>query len=448
MPLSLSMLTVENLRRFWSHRVIRNVAMLYLMQLGTYVLPLLVLPYLSRVLSPEKYGTIMFAQVFMYYFWMLSDYGFTLTATRQIAACRDDMPAVSRIFSNVMMARLFLMIIGFCIMIVVVLATPKMRMNWPLFLIAFLGVVGNTLFPQWLFQGLEKMEHMVFRDLTAKVLALICIFIFVHSDKDYLLAAGLQPGGMVVAGILSLFMVRRMTGVRFIWPAWGGVWGELKGSWPVFVSVAASTTCPSTNMFLLGLTAPPEMVAYYANGFRLIVAIRMLVSPLVTAIYPYVSNIAVSSSKNAVGFVQRYAFLLSAPFLAVSVILMAVAPLLVHVIFGPKYVYTGVLLQVMSPAPFLFAFSHCYCTYFMLVFGYDKQWSKLVLGSVVLNFAVLIPLMYSIQPTMALAVTGTVVDASIAVASYVFYRKHASEAASRTIADSGTAIADKVMAAE
>ena len=84
----------------------------------------------------------------------------------------------------------------------------------------------------------------------------------------------------------------------------------------------------------------------------------------------------------------------------------------------------------------------------MLVFGYDKQWSKLVLGSVVLNFAVLIPLMYSIQPTMALAVTGTVVDASIAVASYVFYRKHASEAASRTIADSGTAIADKVMAAE
>lgn len=431
MQFSLSTLKPSNLRRLAEHRVIRNVGLLYLLQLGTYVLPLIVLPYLSRVLSPEKYGTIAFAQFFMYYFLILTDYGFNLTATRQVAVNPRDKDALSRLLSNVTAARVLLMIVGFCLMMSVVAVTPKMRANWPLFPITFLGVIGNVLFPHWLFQGLEKMGQIVFREMLAKVLSLICVFLFVHGDGDYLWAAGFQPAGMVVAGIVSLFMVRRMTGVRFVWPSREGVRAELKGSWPVFLSLAANTTYQSTNTFLLGLVAAPAMVAYYSNAFRVIVAIRTLVSPLVTAIYPHISHMAAESGKDAVRFLQRYAFLLSAPFLVVSVVLAATAPLAVRIVFGSKYVYTGVLLQVMSASPFLYAFSHCYCTYFMLVFGYDRDWSRLIVRSAILNFVLLAPLMYWIQPAMALAITGIVIDVYIAIAAYLFYRTHVEEAQNR-----------------
>ena len=428
---SLSIFKVVNLRRLGSNLVVRNAAMLYAMQLGTYVLPLLVLPYLSRVLSPEKYGTIAFAQFFMYYFLTLSDYGFSLTATREIAVNRDDKAAVSRIFSNVMAARVLLMIGGFILMMCIVFATPKMRVNWPLFPVTFIGVVGNVMFPLWLFQGLEKMEHIVFRDLTSKILSLICIFVFVHSDKDYLLAAGLQSGGVLVAGAISLVIVRRVTGIHFVRPTWDGVWEKLRGSWPVFLSLAANTTYTSTNMVLLGLVAAPAMVADYSNAFRIIVAIRGLVTPLVTAIYPHVSRMAAGLTGNAVQFVRRYAFILSAPFLAVSVVLLAGAPLFVKIFFGPKYIYSGVLLQVMSASPFLCAFGYCYSTYFMLAFGYDKEWSRILVKSAVVNFVVLVPLLLLISPAMALAITGIVLDAFVLVSTYLFYRKHAGEAQSR-----------------
>ncbi|HUS05607.1 MAG TPA: oligosaccharide flippase family protein [Bryobacteraceae bacterium] len=434
MPPAASLLNIATIRRLWSHLVIRNVVMLYVLQLSTYLLPLLVLPYLSRVLSPEKYGTIAFAQFFMYYFLILSEYGFGLTATRNIAVNSHDLPAVSRIFSNVMAARVMLMAVGFVIMMGVVFATPKMRVNWPIFPIAFLGVVGNVLFPQWLFQGLQKMQHIVLRDLIAKTLSLIAIFIFVHSDKDYLLAAGLQSAGMVVAGSISLIIMPRVTGVHFLRPEWAGVWTELKHGWPVFLSLAANTTYNSTNTFLLGLVAAPAMVAYYSNAYRLIVAIRGLVSPLVTAIYPYISRMAAGSGEDAVRFIRRYAFVITAPFLAVSVGLLAGAPLLVKILFGPKYVYTGVLLQVMSASPFLYAISHCYCTYFMLAFGYNREWSRLILRSAVVNFVVLGPLLYLITPAMALAITGIVIDLFVAVSAYFFYRKHAGEAEHSTAA--------------
>jgi PST family polysaccharide transporter len=401
--------------------------MLYGVQVSSYILPLIVLPYLSRVLSPEKFGVIALAQSFMYYFSILSDYGFSLTATRSIAIHSEDTRAVSRIFSAVMVSRFLLMILGFVIMITIVLITPKMRANWIVFVICYLGVLGNVLFPLWLYQGLQKMQHIAVRDLSAKALGLIAIFVFVHSDRDYKLAAALQPAGMILSGLISLIMLPRVMPIRFAWPAWSEVVAQLRGSWAVFLSLAASTTYSSTNLVLLGLFAPPATLAYYFNAYRVTVAIRSMVSPLVTAIYPYVSHIANRSAKDGANFLKRYALLLSLPFFLVSLALFVSAPMVVKIVFGPKYAYTAVLMRIMAPGPFLFALSHCYSTYFMLAFGYQKQWSRLILLTAIANFAVLGPFLLFMSPSLAFAYTGIAVDACGLAMSYSFYRKHVND---------------------
>ncbi|HWZ32814.1 MAG TPA: flippase [Bryobacteraceae bacterium] len=415
------------LKRLWTHHLVRNIVMLYGVQLSSYILPLVVLPYLARVLSTERFGVIALAQSFMYYFLVLTDYGFGLTATREIAIHSDDHAAVSRIFSRVMMARVLLMAVGFVVMLGVVLATPKMRPNWILFVICYLGVLGNVLFPLWLYQGMQKMQHIAVRDLSAKALALAAIFIFVHSDRDYLLAAALQPAGMVVSGLVSLIMLRRVMPVRFEWTPWREIWGELRQSWPVFLSLAANTTYTSTNAVLLGLIAPPATLAYYYNAYRITGAIRSLVSPLVTAVYPHVSQIASRSGKDGMRFLKRYAMLLCLPFLLVSIGLFVLAPFIVKVLFGPKYAYTAVLLRILAPGPFLFALSHCYSTYFMLAFGYQKQWSRLILFTAIANFVLLVPFLWLMPPAAAFASVGIGVDAFSFVMSYFFYRRHVHE---------------------
>jgi len=290
--------------RVWNHHVFRNIVMLYGVQLSSYILPLIVLPYLSRVLSTQKFGVIALAQSFMYYFMVLTDYGFGLTAPREIAIQAEDPQAVSRIFSTVMVCRFLLMIVGFIAMLAIVLATPKMRANWLLFVICYLGVLGNVLFPLWLYQGLQKMQHIAMRDLSAKALALIAIFVFVHSDRDYLLAAALQPAGLVLSGLVSLIMLPRVIPIRFLWPTRAEIIAQLRESWPVFASLAANTTYTSTNLVLLGLFAPPATLAYFFNAFRVTMAVRSMVSPLVTAIYPHVSRIANRSVKDGTSFLS------------------------------------------------------------------------------------------------------------------------------------------------
>jgi PST family polysaccharide transporter len=283
------------------------------------------------------------------------------------------------------------------------------------------------LFPVWLFQGLQKMQHIAARDFIAKLTAVGALFLFVHSDRDYLLAVAVQSGGMVLAGLAGLLTVPFVTTIRLRFPPWSEVVDALKNGWPVFLSMAAMTLAGGTNTFIMGFRAPLSEVAYFSNAQRVIVAMRMLVSPLVTALYPHMSQKAAYDKGDAVRFLRKYSFAISAPFLLLSLVVLVSAPMAVRIVFGAKYAPTVLPLQIMAFSPFLLALSHCYSTNFMLAFGYEKQWSRIIFASVIVNFAFLIPLLYLLRPSVGVAVTWIAVDVITTSWYYIFYRRHSAQ---------------------
>lgn len=417
---------LAQIRGLLRHRLIKNTAALFIVQVSAYAAPLLVLPYLSRILTTEHFGLIAFATSFNWYFITLVEYGFNLTATRRVAIHQDDPVEVSRIFSSVMAAKALLTVLGLALMVTVVLAVPKLRPNLVLFLIMYLAVIGDLLFPLWLFQGLQKMENLVWRDLCAKFVSLALIFAFVRRDSDYLWAGGFQAGSTIVAGIVGLVTVPFLTSVRWTTPSMRETFTALREGWPVFLSMAAMTLSSSTDTFILGLRSGPADVAYYTASYRLIVALRMLVSPVVTAIYPHMSHMAFSSRENAIVFLRKYGFMLGVPFLAASLVLFAGATPIIKILYSAKYAPAIGLLRVMALSPFLLAVQHTYSTFFMLAFGYEKEWSRVILQTTVLNFVILIPLIYLIWPPMAVSITGLILDCFVAVVTYSFYRRNTS----------------------
>src|SRR4051794_7583583 len=221
------------------HRLVKNTAALLVVQMSTYAAPLLVLPYLSRVLTTDHFGLVAYATAFNWYFITLVEYGFNLTATRQISIHCDNPKKLSQIFSSVMAAKAALTVLGFVIMLGVVLATPKLRPNLVLFCLSYLATLGDLLFPLWLFQGLQKMGNLLWRDLGSRTVALILIFVFVRRDSDYLWAMGFQAGSTVLAGAVGLITVPFLTPVRFVAPSIPEVLVALREGWPVFLSMAS-----------------------------------------------------------------------------------------------------------------------------------------------------------------------------------------------------------------
>ncbi len=418
--------SLDSLRKFAGHRLVKNTASLFVVQITTYAAPLIVLPYLSRVLSTDHFGLIAYANNLNFYFLTLVDYGFNLSATRRIAIHKDEPETISKIFSAVMAAKALLTVLGFLIMTGVVLGLPKLRPNYDLFCISYLVVVGDLLFPLWLFEGLQIMENLVWRDLLSKFLALSLIFAFVHQDQQYLWAAGFQSGAFAFAGLIGFCTIPFLTPARLVLPSLRDMIAALREGWHVFLSSAVVNLVPATNVFILGLKATATDVAYYISVWRLIVACRMLVQPVVTAIYPHISHLAVKSRQDAIMLLRKYTLVLAAPVFCGSLCLFAGAPLIMRLVYGLKYAPATPLLRILAFSPFLLALQHCYSTFYMLAFGYEKEWSRVIIGSTLANFALLLPLTYFIWPPTALAVTAIVVDILVTAAEYLFYRRTAS----------------------
>lgn len=413
------------LRGLLTNRMVQNTLLLYGVQISGYLVPLATLPFLSRVLGPEKIGLVFFAQSFMWYFITLADYGFALTATRRISVHRADVDEVSRTFSAVMGAKLLLMVAGFLLLEGVVFAVPKLRPEALLFTVSFLSVVGNTLFPIWFFQGMQRLEQVALRDFVAKGLSVVLLFALVRSEDDYILAAAIQSGGVMVAGLAGLLQVWRIMPVRWSLPTWTTINAELKEGWPVFLSMAALAVTASTNVVILGFWAPAAEIGYYSSAYRVIVAIRALVSPLVSVIYPHISHMVTQDKARAIRFLQGPGFLLPAPFAVLAILMIVGAPWVVPVLFGEKYLPTIPLLQILALSPFLLALSHNYSTYYMLAFGYDSQWSRIILRGALLNFVLLFALLTFMKPAFAVSVTSIAVDLFGVLAAYAFFRRTA-----------------------
>ena len=420
-------LAASTARRLMGHTVVRNAALLYFVQISSYLFPLIALPYLSRVLSTENFGMVAYAQTFTLYFVTLTEYGFNLTATRSVAVVRDDLEEVSRIFSAVMVAKLLLTILGFLILCICLLTVPIVRAYSNLFLIAFLSTVGYLLFPSWLYQGLQKMRNVAIRDFLAKLVSIVVLLTLVRSDRDYLLAAAAQSGGLLIAGLIDLLSARQQLGVRFHWPSRADVWKQFTIGWPAFFSLAVSTAGAVTNTVIVGLRAPVSEVAYFSASYRIIGTLRSLVTPISTAVYPHASQKAVHSEINTIRFVAKYALPFTAPFLVAGVVLFAASPWCVRILLGSKYDQASTLLRIMAFVPALLSFTQVYSTYYMLACGYDKAWMRIILTSVLINFVSLGLTLGLVRGSIALATTALVTEGSATFLYWRFYRQRSRE---------------------
>lgn len=414
---------LQMLRRLTKHAVVRNALSLYGIQAAGYVLPILTFPYLARVLGPEKFGVIAWSQAFVGYFQVLTEYGFNFTVTREVSVNRDDLPLLCRIYTSAMAARTLLMLMSLAIMTPIIFAVPKMRAEWPLFYITFLTVVGSVLFPQWLFQGLERMEYITFREVGARFIGLMTIFFLVRTQADYLWAAAIMSGSTAIAALVGLLYVKKLTGVEFTRTSPTEIWRTFTDGWHIFLSTAAITLYTRSNTFILGLIAPEAEVGVYSGVLKLIDALKALISPLSTAIFPHISRVASESKEAAVDFVKRYTFRLTAPFAVISLGLLIGAPIAVGKIYGPGFEESIKLMRIMSPVPLIVAWGTVYSVYYMLGLGFKKEWSRLIISAGGFNFVVLVPLLFVCKASTAVAITGVLVEGFVLVRAYWFYRR-------------------------
>ncbi|MCF2939760.1 oligosaccharide flippase family protein [Paenibacillus alkaliterrae] len=394
-------------------RIIENMISLFVLQGANYLLPLITLPYLVRVLGSEKFGLLAFGSAFIYYFVVITEYGFNLTATRKIAIHRDDKQKVSEIFSTIMFIKVFLTLITFVIMAAMVLIIPKLRLEWELYFALFLTVLGNVMFPVWFFQGMEKMKYITILNIVAKIITTIAIFIFIQKQSDYLLAAFIQSLGFVIAGLLSLCVIWRQFSIRLSRPAyWSSIANELKEGGQVFIATLSGVVYGQGTVLITGFIAGQSAAGYYAIAQKVASAIVGLVQPVTQAIYPYLCKLISNDLSKYINFKKRILFYGLATGVVLGIILVYSSDWVVKLITGEISPELIMLLKIYSLV-ILFTMMNVLLNPFVLSMEKFNAMQKMYIITAILFLVVSIP------ATMWLNTYGMVISILI-IEVYVF----------------------------
>ena len=166
-------------------RLAKNTVMLFVLTFSNYLFNFMTVPYQTRVLGPEIYGNIGFATSIMTYFQLFLDFGFLLSATEDISRNRQDAHYVSRVFTSVIICKLFLVGVSFFILSVVCITVERFRTDIPLFMIYLAAYSIYAFLPDFLYRGIENMQAITIRSVLIKFFCTCMIFVFLRDSSQY-----------------------------------------------------------------------------------------------------------------------------------------------------------------------------------------------------------------------------------------------------------------------
>lgn len=266
--------------------VVSNFSYLSFLQGFNILLPLVTYPYLIRVLGTELYGHIIYAQAIALYFGILIDYGFRITATKEIAVYRQDKQKLSEIISSVLVIKLILWLLSFFSLLALVYSIPSFRNDKLIYIFSFGLCFNEFLFPQWYFQGIERMKYITVINIIARTAFLILIFILVREKSDYLFVPLLNGIGAFISGCLGLTVIFLQHKIRFKIPKFRSVFSYFKKSTPIFGSNAVISVKDKFNVLFIGSWLGMNEVAIYDLATKIMGLFMQPIDTVNTAIYP------------------------------------------------------------------------------------------------------------------------------------------------------------------
>lgn len=385
-PKKANSISLGKVRSLLSSLLVQNIGALAIVQAMGYLVPLLTLPYLTRVLGPEEWGRVAWMQVILGYFSVFTDWGFSWSGTRKTAALRHNHEALSKCFIAGWTVQWLLCVIAVSVLLFL---GYKFSFFASFRSYVFFGagmIVSGVLFPVWLLSGLERMRDVAIIQLFIRSCALPLIFLFVQNPGDgkfVILSAALTG---VIGGIASIVWIWKNSLLHWHWPSWANVWAEFLESGTIFFSRLWIVLYTSLVPSILGVMLGAESVGQFVLADRVRIAVQSLLSPISQALFPRMSYLYEHNKVEAVNLLRRSGLVIIATSLTVSFILFVLAKPIILFFAGGGFQEAIILLRWLSPLPFIVALSNIIGVQIMLPNMMTQAFNRILAGAGVISF--------------------------------------------------------------
>lgn len=399
-------------------QVKKNTFWLAIFQLAKMVFPFLILPILTRQLSVETYGNLTFIKTVMNFLQIFLDFGFMLSATKEIAKIKNDTNKIQQIMADTLLARLLLGGIGFLLIIILSFFFPILGNNFLFTITSYLTVFLSIFLFDFLFRGLEIIHVMTIRFIVMKTISFLLTIFFVRQDHQIILIPLFDILSSVIAIILVAFELQKRN-FRLIRPKLKSSIYSLKISLVYFLSDVSATAFNAISTIIIGLVFSSTEVALFGVSIQIIGAIQALLGQLSSGIYPIMVR---QKSRKFIQQVFQKTIPLVFLFTGLIIILL---PLALQVLAGDKYAAAHPIIQILAITIF-FSFINTLLGWPTL--GVINQQNKVTLSTIistVFNLISLILLYLSSNLNLySVAITRVITEIILFCIRLYYYKKY------------------------
>lgn len=337
----------------------------------SFLVPVAVFPYVSRILGPENLGKVEFANSIVSYFVLFTALGIPAYGVREIARRRDSTEERSRVVWELTLVLLVTAAAGYAAYFVLVGLVPRMESELVLFCIVAPNILLSDFSYEWYYVGIEDQMYITIRCITVRLVQTAGIFLFIRNEDDYPLYALILVGMQGISTVFNITNLRKT--VRFVRPQNFDVRRHLRPVLVIFASVVAVQVYTHLDVTMTGFFVGDRAVGLYTTANKFVRIVIALVTSLSTVMVPRIENCLKNRDEDGcrryLNISLGYILILSVP---CSVGIALLAPEIISLFAGSQYQESVLGIRLLSPVVVIVGLAHF--TGLQILFPRREEW--------------------------------------------------------------------------
>ncbi len=349
-----------------------------LYQIFIYIIPLLTVPYISRILGANNIGVYSYTYSIVYYFMLVGMLGINNYGSRKIARFSHDKKEMSKEFISIYLLQLFLsLLMIICYLIIIMLFFKNYKMIFGIQVIYLISVVFDI---NWFYFGIEKFKITISRNIIIKVLSLILIFTLVKTENDLWIYTLIVSGSTLISQLyLWLFIHKYIMPVKV---SFKDVFSHFKKCVILFIPVIAYSIYRVMDKTMLGLISGTLELGYYENAEKIINIPISFITALGTVMLPHMSKLKSDEIKLAIESSFELCFCFVMPMIFGLFIISSDFSIM---FFGNEFYKTGTIIKLLIPTILFSAITNVIRTNYLIPQEKDSIYVKSTIYGAITN---------------------------------------------------------------
>ena len=364
-----------------------NFLMNSILSMSNIIFPIITFPYISRVLTPEGTGKISTALSVIAFFNIFAQLGIPTYGVRACAIVRDDKEELSKTAHELLFINIIMSIFMYAVLFASIVFIPAFRQEKTLYIITSLTIMLSSVGMEWLYKALEQYSYITVRSVIFKLIAIILMFILVHSREDYVIYGGISIFASSASSLLNFINARKY--IDFKVKRGYNLKKHLKPAMIFLGMSCAATIYTSRDKVMLKFMTNDNEAGLYDAAIKIKNSLMSIVTSLGAVLLPRVSYYIENKMMDEFVKVTRKAFNFVVVFSAAATIYFIVmARQCIILASGPLYEGSILPMRIIMPTVFIVGLSNVLGVQMLIPLGREKELLIAEIGGAIIDIII------------------------------------------------------------